>query len=28
MVSEWLEYYDRAMLLAGMGVTPAEDFAK
>lgn len=28
MVTEWLEYYDRASLLAGMGVTPAEDFAK
>jgi limonene-1,2-epoxide hydrolase len=28
MVTEWLEYYDRATLLAGMGVKPADDFGK
>jgi limonene-1,2-epoxide hydrolase len=27
LVTEWLEYYDRATLLRGMGVDPAEDFA-
>jgi limonene-1,2-epoxide hydrolase len=27
MVTEWLEYYDRASLLRGMGLEPARDFA-
>jgi limonene-1,2-epoxide hydrolase len=27
LVTEWLEYYDRATLLRGMGVEPADDFA-
>jgi limonene-1,2-epoxide hydrolase len=27
MVTEWLEYYDRASLLRGMGLEPAKDFA-
>jgi limonene-1,2-epoxide hydrolase len=27
MVTEWLEYYDRATLLRGMGIEPANDFA-
>ncbi len=27
MVTEWLEYYDRATLLRGMGIDPTEDFA-
>ena len=27
LVTEWLEYYDRATLLRGMGVDPADDFA-
>ena len=27
MVTQWLEYYDRATLLRGMGVEPAQDFA-
>lgn len=27
MVTEWLEYYDRATLLRGMGINPADDFA-
>ena len=27
MVTEWLEYYDRATLLRGMGLQPAQDFA-
>jgi limonene-1,2-epoxide hydrolase len=27
LVTEWLEYYDRATLLRGMGVDPAHDFA-
>ena len=27
MVTEWLEYYDRATLLRGMGIDPADDFA-
>jgi limonene-1,2-epoxide hydrolase len=27
MVTEWLEYYDRATLLRGMGLAPAQDFA-
>lgn len=26
-VTEWLEYYDRPTLLAGMGLTPGEDFS-
>ncbi|EFQ84822.1 hypothetical protein HMPREF0063_10163 [Aeromicrobium marinum DSM 15272] len=26
-VTEWLEYYDRPTLLAGMGIKPSEDFA-
>ena len=26
LVAEWLEYYDRATLLAGFGRTPATDF--
>ncbi len=27
MVTQWLEYYDRATLLRGMGVEPSQDFA-
>ena len=27
MVTEWLEYYDRATLLRGMGIDPDQDFA-
>jgi len=27
MVTQWLEYYDRATLLRGMGVVPSQDFA-
>ncbi|MET3807745.1 limonene-1,2-epoxide hydrolase [Nakamurella sp. UYEF19] len=27
MVKQWLEYYDRATLLRGMGVDPNQDFA-
>jgi len=27
MVTEWLEYYDRATLLRGMGIEPGQDFA-
>jgi limonene-1,2-epoxide hydrolase len=27
LVTEWLEYYDRATLLRGMGIEPADDFA-
>jgi limonene-1,2-epoxide hydrolase len=27
MVTHWLEYYDRATLLRGMGVDPTNDFA-
>lgn len=27
LVTEWLEYYDRASLLRGMGIDPANDFA-
>jgi limonene-1,2-epoxide hydrolase len=27
MVTEWLEYYDRATLLRGMGIDPSQDFA-
>ena len=27
LVTEWLEYYDRATLLRGMGVDPSQDFA-
>jgi limonene-1,2-epoxide hydrolase len=27
MVTEWLEYYDRASLLRGMGIEPSNDFA-
>lgn len=28
LVTEWLEYYDRATLLGGMGIAPARDFAE
>lgn len=28
LVVEWLEYYDRATLLAGLGINPADDFAQ
>ncbi len=27
LVTEWLEYYDRATLLRGMGIDPTHDFA-
>lgn len=27
LVTEWLEYYDRATLLRGMGIDPNQDFA-
>jgi limonene-1,2-epoxide hydrolase len=27
MVTQWLEYYDRATLLRGMGIDPNQDFA-
>lgn len=27
LVTQWLEYYDRATLLRGMGIEPSQDFA-